>query len=800
MNGVNLKIWLAITVFLSGMVGTSFGYKIIYVDDNAKGANNGSSWENAYNFLQDALADASSSAKPVEIRVAQGIYKPDQGTGITPGGRTAAFQLINGVTIKGGYAGPRMSLSGADPNAQDIALYETILSGDIGAPSDANDNCYHIFYHPEGLNLDDTAILDGFTITGGNANGSWPHYYGGGMDNEYYSSPTINNCTFNGNSAGAGGGMENYQSSPTVTNCTFSGNSADFGGGMDNEYYSSPTINNCTFNSNSAGAGGGMENYKSSPNVTNCTFSGNSANDGGGMSNYEDSNPIVEDCTFSANSAKYYSGGGMFNEVSSPTMVGCIFSGNTANHQGGGMYNYNYSSPTVNNCTFSRNSAYAGGGMDNESNCSPNVNNCTFSNNSAKYRGGGIDNFYSSAIAEGCTFIGNSANYGGGMYNRGSDPMIEDCTFNVNSANFLGGGMYNYEYSSPTLTNCTFNGNSAKGGGGMFNYVRSRPTVKGCAFSGNSASISGGGMFNYWQSSPTLTNCTIADNNAPNGPAMACDSYLQKYPSTVKMVNCIIWNGFSWLWNYDNSTITIAYGDVEGSWPGEGNMDADPCFVEMGYWDPNGTPADANDDFWVEGNYHLQPDSPCINAGDPNFIAEPNETDIDGEARVMFEWIDMGADEFNPIRLGIVSKTRVARTEFAYDCNATFTNLWPFAVKNVELQMMQAPENMTIIEPNVTFGDIEFGTRESITSIDTCTFQVDRSKAIEPDKIVWKVKCQMADTGTPIELTCAGDLADEGKIGFEDLAELAGQWLKADGDGVVNFIDFARIAEKWQGQ
>ena len=55
----------------------SFG-KIIYVDDDAAGANDGSSWQNAYIYLQDALADANSSVKPVEIRVAQGIYKQDK--------------------------------------------------------------------------------------------------------------------------------------------------------------------------------------------------------------------------------------------------------------------------------------------------------------------------------------------------------------------------------------------------------------------------------------------------------------------------------------------------------------------------------------------------------------------------------------------------------------------------------------------------------------------------------------------------------------------------------------------------
>jgi hypothetical protein len=78
---------------------------VLYVDDDAPGANDGSSWENAYNFLQDALTAADTLPRPVEIRVAQGTYKPDQGAGITPGDREATFQLVNGVTIKGGYAG-----------------------------------------------------------------------------------------------------------------------------------------------------------------------------------------------------------------------------------------------------------------------------------------------------------------------------------------------------------------------------------------------------------------------------------------------------------------------------------------------------------------------------------------------------------------------------------------------------------------------------------------------------------------------------------------------------------------------
>jgi probable HAF family extracellular repeat protein len=109
---------------IHGFLMTPVPPKIIYVDDDASGANNGSSWDDAFNYLQDALTAVWDGD---EIRVAQGIYKPDQGEGVTPGDREATFQLINGVTIKGGYAG-----TGApEPNARDIELYETILTGDL---------------------------------------------------------------------------------------------------------------------------------------------------------------------------------------------------------------------------------------------------------------------------------------------------------------------------------------------------------------------------------------------------------------------------------------------------------------------------------------------------------------------------------------------------------------------------------------------------------------------------------------------------------------------------------------------
>ena len=98
----------------------------IYVDDDAPVGGDGLGWNTAYQFLQDALANAVGGT---EIRVAQGLYVPDQDeTGnVTPGDRTATFQLINAVTIAGGFAG----LGAADPDERNPAVFTSMLTGDL---------------------------------------------------------------------------------------------------------------------------------------------------------------------------------------------------------------------------------------------------------------------------------------------------------------------------------------------------------------------------------------------------------------------------------------------------------------------------------------------------------------------------------------------------------------------------------------------------------------------------------------------------------------------------------------------
>ena len=194
---------------------------IRYVKQGGSGAGDGSSWANASGNLQ-AMIDASSSGD--EVWVAAGIYKPTSGTD-----RTVSFVMRNGVAIYGGFP------NAGDPGMaqRDWVVNVTTLSGDLNGndgPGFVNiqENSYHvIFNNNNGLN--NTAILDGFTISGGNAeyNPSDPSFepeneYGGGMYNAS-SSPTIANCTFSGNYGVFGGGMYNTDSSPALTNCSFSG-------------------------------------------------------------------------------------------------------------------------------------------------------------------------------------------------------------------------------------------------------------------------------------------------------------------------------------------------------------------------------------------------------------------------------------------------------------------------------------------------------------------------------------------------------------------------------------------------
>ena len=424
---IYLKAWLMILLLLT--IAAPGSAKTIYVDAHSPGGD-GSNWTDAYRYLQDALADAELAAKPVEIRVAKGIYKPDEGAGVAEGVRTETFQLINGVTLKGGYAG----VGKANPNARDVDLYETILSGDLD-DNDAKEvavahlnrfstepnraeNSYHVV---TGSDTDATAVLDGFTITAGNAENDLDE--GGGM---YCSegSPTVLNCVFTNNSANSGGGMAIDDGVPAIASCEFIGNLASFSGGAI-ETSSSPfqdpnlVLTDCTFINNKATFRGGGINNSSVITCVNCTFIENQAvsGQGGGIHTW----PFYRDltlfnCLFVGNSAGR-EGGGVCAELVTATLVNCRFAGNHAGRNGGGVSCFVIEGqiPSATNCVFTGNTAENDGGGFYSSHDYSKFTNCTFTNNQAGGDGGGycLDDNLGTPDFDNCIFWGNTA-YGEG--------------------------------------------------------------------------------------------------------------------------------------------------------------------------------------------------------------------------------------------------------------------------------------------------------------------------------------------------------------------------------------------------
>ena len=291
-------------LFLLSLMAIPCTGGVIYVDDDASPGGNGTTWGTAYKYLQDALHEPPSYGD--EIWVAAGMYKPDQDEGgnVTTGDREATFQVVNGVSLYGGFAGGE-----SRKDARNLVINRTTLSGDLSGndgPDFAN-NGENSYIVATCSGADANTIIDGFTIIGGNANGlpQEGHARGAGMRIDS-GGPTVSNCTFKSNRADHGAGMYISQSNPTITDCIFVGNRVDGqGSGMYNSE-STTVVSNCIFRSNLAwGSGGGMNNYESNPTIINCMFYDNEAvnGQGGAIRNWDNNNAEVTNCTFSGNSA-----------------------------------------------------------------------------------------------------------------------------------------------------------------------------------------------------------------------------------------------------------------------------------------------------------------------------------------------------------------------------------------------------------------------------------------------------------------------------------------------------------------
>jgi len=300
------------------------------------------------------------------------------------------------------------------------------------------------------------------------------------------------------------------------------------------------------------------------------------------------------------------SGAGVLCESVSAVVSNCTLSGNVAAIEGGGAF-----SGTLNTCTLSGNSCSGPCGGEGGGAASSTLNNCTLSGNSATSGGGTLY-----GTLNNCKVIGNSAR----------DP--------AGSRLGEGGGTY-----SAVLTNCTVMNNYARVTGGGASWG----TLVGCLVAGNSA-LQGGGA-----AADLVVNCTVVGNSAPSDGGVGGGLGGGVLGGTV--VNSIIVQNQSTFGDNNWGDAALSYCCTTPDPGGVGNITDDPAFID-----------------YAGGNYRLQTNSPCINAGSNGCLTVT--VDLDGAPRVVDGIVDMGAYEHQRAPWILVSP---ASQSAVVTSNVTFT-------------------------------------------------------------------------------------------------------------------------------
>lgn len=431
------------------------------------------------------------------------------------------------------------------------------------------------------------------------------------------------NIIFNNTAVSQGGGF--YDCEGIIRDNIIAFNSAsDSGGGIIK--CDDSTIENNIIACNTAGYNAGGIASASGTLKDNIIICNSASNDGGGLSSFQGT---IRGNTISDNSA-HGDGGGLYS--CQGTIERNTISDNVADGYGGGLAECG--NIIKNNAITNNSAGEHGGGL---SECGYNIQNNTIVNNSAYRNGGGIFGCYGTMLNN--IVAGNSARYrGGGGYGSGT---IQNTIITGNTSGNLGGGLYIY-LPKTSLSNCTISDNSAaSGGGGVYAY---NPTP-----------------------TPTLTpRCPPPPNFLPesdnNDPSAAPEDTSHSFTTAKKQnlnsghepavqestfKNCIFWDNLNTEISCNYLSPSVSYSCIKGGWAGTGNIDAPPLFVNPGHW--TGAPGTST---WVQGNYHLTADSPCIDAGGlisgltVDFEGDPRGFDGSPELRGDGSDYDIGADEF----------------------------------------------------------------------------------------------------------------------------------------------------------
>lgn len=407
----------------------------VYVNKSAAGANDGSSWGNAFTDLQSALQACSDT-----IKVAAGTYHPSTND------PAISYWLENGRVLLGGYP----ATGNPADAARNPGVNPTILSGSL--PAAGGVKTYVLL---RGRYIDSTAEMNGFVLQDAAAGAGQT----GAIFLTYQASPVFRNLVLKNNIGDPGGALvTHWQSNPTFINSvfennTFSGNSGSpSGSAIANFSGSAPRFIKCIFKNNSTFVGsispyygGAMRNSNASPYLDSCTFQNNKSNNyGGAIANLNNSHAVIKNTTFSNNHAGSY-GSDIFNSHSNPQVLNCTFSGNLLTRNGGVVANLDQSNPVFTNCEFRNGKADFNGGAVYNDFSNPIFSRCVFYNNSASASGGAVYSInHSKTELNNCLAVFNVSGRGSVLFNSKSDVAVTHCTFTNNKLyvnNFDNGGV-----------------------------------------------------------------------------------------------------------------------------------------------------------------------------------------------------------------------------------------------------------------------------------------------------------------------------------------------------------------------
>jgi hypothetical protein len=677
-NKMKLKN-LIVILFL--LIISTVKSQITYVDSAAIGANNGTNWTNAYTDLQAALTNTSFG----EIWVAKGTYSPT----ITSSS-TIYFNLKNNVAIYGGFNGNETNLHQRDYNIYTTILsgdignsnrsYHVVYGDNVdstaildgftitrgkadqqGFPGYFGGGIYLKYSSPKIKNcivIDNTALKRG-----------------GGI-HSHYGSPLIYNClitnnshTGSGNSTG-GGGISSYSSYMNIEKSSISNN---FPEGIYASNYSSLTIDSSSISNNSVY---GIRLDDSNLNLFNSSIDSSVI----GLLGEGYSEVLIEGCNFFQNfnygfqnddsygkyefyNSSFIKNGtgslhGGLRIVSETTIDNCTFFKNANTGLVLSSYN-NINNKKINNCTIDSN--YIGISMVNGT-----LSNCTITNNTQT----GIDSYELGLNPIGLTTIKDciisnngdslSPNDGGGI-NVSGDVQIKNCLVENNTA--LEGAGIRLNNGSPTITNCTFKNNKGWSGTGI--YIRNLPSnandsisIINCSFINNRSSGAGAGITSTTDGQLFITNSIFHSNtssqegtslyltnstakivnstfyaNHYDGTCSGCGSEISGGGPSLNITNSILWNTSNNTLNrgeiyFLGGATNYSYSNIKGGYPGLGNLNVDPMFVDTTNFD-----------------LRLHCNSPLINIGTNDSIPNNLHTDFSGNNRIHDSIIDLGAYE-----------------------------------------------------------------------------------------------------------------------------------------------------------